>query len=263
VKTGIILVCLLMAGSVLSGRDLRVVSLSPAHTEIIFRLGRGSLLTGRSSQCDRPAEVKRLPAAGNYAAPSLERLARIRPDLVISDTLQDMGMYRSMEAMKIRCLLLPLESFADYRRTVEILGRELDCPDDAAAEIARLDRTLAQLPPPPPKRPRVLFPVCVSPLILPGRRSFLGEYIRLCGGEPAGDTVDKEYFRASPEWVHKLVPEIIIFPGGKASGLPGWMKNLCAVRQGKVFFPEDEGLFFRFSPRFDQALQTLQKILHP
>ena len=40
---------------------LRVLSLLPAATEIIYSLGCGNLLVGRSHECDYPLEVKNLP----------------------------------------------------------------------------------------------------------------------------------------------------------------------------------------------------------
>ena len=65
----------------------RIVSLSPAVTELIFHLGRGKDLVGRSSACDYPQEVRRLPVAGDFARPDTEKLLSLRPDAVITNDL--------------------------------------------------------------------------------------------------------------------------------------------------------------------------------
>lgn len=41
---------------------MRVVSLIPSATEIVFALGQGAALVGRSHECDFPPDVRRLPA---------------------------------------------------------------------------------------------------------------------------------------------------------------------------------------------------------
>lgn len=42
--------------------DQKIISLLPAATEIVYALGLGNQLAGRSHECDYPAEVKQLPA---------------------------------------------------------------------------------------------------------------------------------------------------------------------------------------------------------
>ena len=47
----------------------RIVSLNPVFTELVFALGAGDRLVGRTSQCDFPAEAARVPdpaAWGRY-----------------------------------------------------------------------------------------------------------------------------------------------------------------------------------------------------
>ena len=48
--------------------EIRVVSLAPSLTELVFHLGCGRMLVGRSTVCDYPAEAVKLPVAGGFAA---------------------------------------------------------------------------------------------------------------------------------------------------------------------------------------------------
>ena len=258
----ILLMCAAAAG--LYGGELRVVSLSPALTELVCHLGKRSSLVGRSASCDLPDEVRSLPVAGDFARPSLERLARLKPDMVLADSLQDLSVRQTLEGMKIEVVLLPLENFADYRRAVSVLGEKLAARDAARQELARVDRVLRELNKRHPagvRRPRVLYIIWHSPLMVPGRHSFLSEFIRLAGGDPVGDCEARNYFRAAPEWVLRSAPETVIFPGGGQAAFPAWWKKLPAVRDGHVHTPPDEALFFRLSPRFDRALAELEKMI--
>ena len=245
--------------------EKRVVSLSPALTELVCHLKMAKCLVGRSVSCDRPSQVKQLPAVGDFARPDLEKLAKLKPDLVLADTFQDAAVKRSMEALGMEVAVLPLNRMADYRRAVKILGEKLSAKEAAEKELQRVDRVLEELHRrygATIQRPRVMYVVWHTPVMLPGRDSFLTEWISLAGGDSLGKDHARNYFRAAPEWVLKMKPDLLIFPGGNPASFPGWWKSLPAVRNKKVFLPEDESLFYRLSPRFDQALTDLEAWIH-
>lgn len=63
---------------------MRVVSLCPSLTELVFALGRGDALVGRTKFCVRPADrVAAVPALGGTKDPKRERVVALRPDLVL------------------------------------------------------------------------------------------------------------------------------------------------------------------------------------
>ena len=64
-----------LSGATFAG-EKRVVSLSPALTELVCHLKMEKCLVGRSVSCDRPSQVKQLPAVGDFARPDLEKLAK-------------------------------------------------------------------------------------------------------------------------------------------------------------------------------------------
>lgn len=255
--------CLLAAWSVGAG-EKKVVSLSPALTELVTHLQKEKNLVGRSVSCDRPASVKRLPAVGDFAKPDLEKLAVLKPDLVLADTFQDASVRRAITALGIEVVELPLHGMADYCRAVRTLGEKLSAGEAAGKELKRVEKVLADLArrrPASAVRPRVMYVVWHTPMMLPGKSSFLTEWIMLAGGDPLGKNHERGYFRAAPEWVIRMKPEILIFPGGRRDAFPAWWKSLPAMRNRKVFLPEDESLFYRLSPRFDQALAELEKMI--
>src|SRR5581483_7437187 len=71
----------------LAGPARRIVSLSPAITELVFALGAGERLVGRTTWCDYPPAARAVPSVGDGLNPSVEAVAARRPDLV--------GLYRS------------------------------------------------------------------------------------------------------------------------------------------------------------------------
>lgn len=65
----------------------RIVSLSPAVTEIIFTLGKGDLLVGRTDFCQYPAEVSNIESVGGISNLNIEKILAMNPDLVISGSM--------------------------------------------------------------------------------------------------------------------------------------------------------------------------------
>lgn len=65
----------------------RIVSLSPAVTEIVFALGKGDLLVGRTDFCQYPAEVENIESVGGISNLNIEKILALQPDLVISGSM--------------------------------------------------------------------------------------------------------------------------------------------------------------------------------
>src|SRR4029077_10476589 len=61
----------------------RVVSLSPSFTEILFALGAGDRVVGRTTWCDYPAAALSVPSVGDGLNPNVEAVAAQHPDLVV------------------------------------------------------------------------------------------------------------------------------------------------------------------------------------
>src|SRR3989442_576853 len=61
----------------------RVVSLAPSSTELLFALGAGEQVVGRTTWCKYPPAALAVPVVGDGLNPNLEAVAARRPDLVV------------------------------------------------------------------------------------------------------------------------------------------------------------------------------------
>src|SRR2546423_13297014 len=68
---------------VLAAPARRVVSLLPSFTELLFAIGAGDRLVGRTTWCDYPPEAVRVPSVGDGMPPNVEAVAARHPDLVV------------------------------------------------------------------------------------------------------------------------------------------------------------------------------------
>src|SRR5215510_7452354 len=61
----------------------RIISTSPSITETLFALDLGPKVVGVTTYCRYPPAVRSLPKIGTYSRPDPEKIALLRPDLVI------------------------------------------------------------------------------------------------------------------------------------------------------------------------------------
>ena len=61
----------------------RIISLAPDITEILFAIGAGNRIVGVINHSDYPTAARNIPTIGSYSGIDLERIASLRPDLII------------------------------------------------------------------------------------------------------------------------------------------------------------------------------------
>ncbi len=245
----------------------RVISLSPALTEIICALGAQKQLVGRSSACDYPAEVRTLPVCGNFAQPVFERIVALDPDMIVADIFQDANVVKGFRDLGIRVEVLPLLKLADYPAAVARLGELLDVPEAATALRTAFDHDYEELknnrPAAPPK---TLVLVWELPFITFGNQVFLNEYLELAGGVNLAAKQDAGYFTCTNEWALLSSPEVILSlveptaEAGAWQAPDGW-EEVPAVVNHRAFKVPDDGRISRLGPRWADGVRALRQLL--
>src|SRR5512140_3777626 len=91
----------------------RIVSLSPNMTEMLYGVGALDQVVGISDYCTYPADVNRLPSVGGWHNPNLEKLAALRPDLVIVDDGQAPFVEDNFRKLGLRVMVVPDHTVQD------------------------------------------------------------------------------------------------------------------------------------------------------
>lgn len=80
-----------------SSSDLRIVSLAPGMTELVYALDCGDCLVGRTDYCDYPAECLNVPSIGDSWMPNVELIVSKQPTVVLVSSLTDPNYITKME----------------------------------------------------------------------------------------------------------------------------------------------------------------------
>lgn len=241
----------------------RVVSLIPATTELVFAIGAGDRLVGRTTWCDFPPEASRVPDLGNGIGPNLEAVVGARPDLVL---LYKSGANRDA-ATRLRGLGIPVLELAtdrmqDFDRIARLVGTALGEPARAESLVARTERELAAATTRPPVRPSVFLLVWDNPPMTLGRGSFLSEIVERAGARNVFDDLATSSASISVEAVVARDPDFILVSGPAEPAIakrPEW-QAVRAVRERRFLHVEGSE-FNRPSPRVALAVRALAAAL--
>jgi iron complex transport system substrate-binding protein len=248
----------------------RILSYAPNLTETLFAIGAADRLVGRTRYCDWPAEARRVAVFGGILDPDFEKIASLRPDLILATTAGDPP--DKVEAMT----RLGYPVFVTDPRTVEAaiagverIGHVVDAEAGARRVAGRMRAELAEVRRRVGTRPpvRTLVVVWQDPLVTVGRGTFFADLIREAGGDPLLGEGKGNYPRVSMEWVLGRAPEVIVLglrghPGGGEARFWDRFPTLPAVRQGRIH-AFDLQVLGRPGPRITTALGALARKLHP
>lgn len=81
---------------------MRIISLVPSHTEILFALGLGDQVVGVTKHCDYPPEVDGIERVSSFGNPGAEKIISLRPDLVLIDSRLQGGCAKELKRAGIR-----------------------------------------------------------------------------------------------------------------------------------------------------------------
>ena len=244
----------------------RIVSLSPATTEILFALGLGPRVVGRTRFCDWPPAARAVPDVGNGIEPSVEAVAARRPDLVLLYTsAANRAAADRLAALGIATAVLKLDLASDVRRAARTIAQLAGVPAVAESLVAAFDSSLravaARSASVPGRRLRLYVDAWASPPMTVGRGSYLSEVIRAAGAENLFDDVGASSATVSLEAIVARDPDAVLVLAldtlhePSLGGRPGW-SAVRAVREGRVLVV-DANLYDRPSPRMGVAAADL------
>jgi iron complex transport system substrate-binding protein len=251
----------------------RVASLAPSVTEMVFAVGGGDRLVGRTTACNYPPEAAAVPVVGGFGEPSVERLLVARPTVVLDVALADETIGGRLEKAGLRRERVRCERLDDIPAALEVVGRCVGEDARAATLAAELRAGIAALragAAGATNRPTVYVEIWNDPLMTAGRDSFLSDLVALAGGQNLGDEADRDYFQVSSEWVVARNPDVVLCGYRSAEGQArdtvlrrsGW-ENVRAVRAGRVYDGFDNDILLRPGPRVLEAARALRDRLAP
>jgi len=281
---------------------MRIASLVPSATEMLFALGLGGSVVGVTHECDWPPEAAGLPQlTGTVLPPDLdageidaavkevvgegralytldeERLAELRPDLIVTQAVCEVCAvsYDDVVAVAQRLPGRPRVLQQDPSSLEEVLDDVVRLGEAAGiaayathvrqaleGRLEAVHETLAGTP-----RPRVLALEWLDPPFLGGH--WIPEMIELAGGEDVAGVPGQKSPQVEWDKLGELEPEVIVaMPCGwyledsEAQAL-AHLDRLTSLGAERIFAVDAASTYSRPGPRLVDGVELLAHLFHP
>jgi len=248
----------------------RIVSLAPNLTEIVYAVGAGDRLVGRTSYCDYPPQAKAVTEVGDTLHPSVERIIALKPQVVLVSTASQLENFtQQLDEQKIAVYVTNPQRLDQVFASIERLGQLFGTSDVTTRLLSDLRRraSAVETATAPLKPIRVFYQVSDEPLYTIGHDAYLTDLIKRAGGISVTADVPTAFPRFSDEAALASKPDAIILPTGGSMGnsnstVAPALKNSPAIRDNRVYKINDD-LLSRPGPRLVDGLEQLARALHP
>lgn len=255
----------------------RIVSLAPSNTEILFALGLKDRIVGVTDYCNYPPDIlelkrsKRIESVGGYSTVDVEKVVRLRPDLVVASYGNGIGVVKALKSFGITVICLNPKSIEDIIRDIEILGKVCGVEENASKLVEWIKLRIELIREDEHNwKPKIVHIVWSDPIWVSGKNTFIDDAIEIAGGVNAVN--ESGWVVLSLEDLIRINPDIIIVNSGNGMSSSGEniiyesiiesdvLRNLKAVKCGNVYVI-DADVISRPSYRLVYAIEEISKII--
>lgn len=256
---------------------LRVASLAPSNTEVLFAIGAGAQVIARDSFSDYPEQANQITnIGGGFGEIDTETLVSLQPDLVLAAEINPVEQIQTLENLGLKVFYLnnpkDLEGMYENLRIVaRLVGHEGEADtliESLQARVAEVDKKVANVS----DQPLVFYELDGTDPNAPwtsGPGTFIDLLLARAGGNNLGNSLEGAWVQISVEELIAKDPDIILLGDFTYGGVkpedviarPGW-DTITAVQNQRVY-PFDDNLVSRPGPRMVDGLEALAKLLHP
>jgi iron complex transport system substrate-binding protein len=281
---------------------MRIASLVPSATEMLFALGLGGDVVGVTHECDYPARAARLPHLTRTVLPAglgggeidaavkevvgegralyelaEERLAELEPDLIVTQAVCEVCAVSYEDVVTVaerlpgppRVLQQDPSTLGEVLEDVSRLGEAAAIAERAQQVRSELEGRLraVEVAVEGRPRPRVLALEWLDPPFLGGH--WVPEMIAIAGGEDVAGRTGQKSPRVEWEQLLDLEPEVVVaMPCGwylddsRAQALEH-REQLASLEPRRVFAVDAASTFSRPGPRLVDGVELLGHLFHP
>jgi iron complex transport system substrate-binding protein len=247
----------------------KIISVAPSITELIYALGKGDELVGRTDYDDYPQQVKSVQSIGSLTDPNVEKIIELKPDVVVASTHFKDDVAKKLEDLGIKVIVLyNAKDFNGAYDVINTLGQIINAQDNAKNLVASMKKKIEDV------KEKVKGKEAPKAYYVVGfgkdgdytatGDTFIGQMIEMAGGNNIAK--DGAGWKYSLEKIIENDPEYIVI--SKNYGMKDQFiatagyKELSAVKNNKVI-EIDDNLLNRQGPRLAEGVEALAKILQP
>jgi iron complex transport system substrate-binding protein len=193
---------------------VRVVSLCPSLTELVFDLGLGESLVGRTKFCVHPVGlVDSVEKVGGTKNPKIDRIVQLAPDVVLlneeENRLEDA---EALRAAGVTCHTSMPRTIAETAAMVRSIGASLGAPNEAARIAQEIETRGAEVAAParPHEPVRYAYLIWREPWMTVNDDTFVHALLANAGGVNVFGTNAERYPTITLEQLREAMPNAVL-----------------------------------------------------
>jgi len=247
----------------------RIVSLSPAITEILYRLGLEDKIVGVSFYCHKPPRARNKPKVGSYYKVLYDKLEELKPDLILTTTGAQRKVLDEIRRRGFTLYPIPLPvtvyGILDEIRIVGIVTGWIDesrrLARDSMKILHKLQDSLRGV--------KLYYEIFLGGPVSAGAHSYIDDLLRHMGVvTPFSNKRQTWVINPSPEEILEFDPDAILYEKAPSTNLTldriledfksRGLGGLKAVENGRIIVLEPDTLA-HYGPSIFQDAQELVK----
>lgn len=255
--------------------SMRIISLAPSNTEILFALGLGNEVVGVTKNCDYPPEAAEKITIGGFATPDLEKILELEPDLVLATSKHEEDIVPEMENRGLKVLTLAPKTLEEVLESILKVGSETGKEDESSLLVADMQQKIDAIADKvesltEDEKPSVFYITWHDPIWTAGNGTFIHEQIQTAGGRNIfGDF--EGHLETNLETIIDKNPQVILASSGHgvAEDSPTTWVNTderlrgVEARLNDTVYEVDANLISRAGPRIVNGLKIMAERIHP
>lgn len=239
----------------------KIISLTPNTTEIVYFLGLGDKLIGRTNYCNYPPAVSKVESIGDVTTFSIEKIVALKPDLVIANRMISLEFIEKLQSMGLNVAAFDPNSVDAIIDTIKKIALICGVPHNTDALSSALDNLKKTS-----NGNTVYIEIWNNPPTTFGKETFGSDMVKWVGATNLGDSLEGVYPTTTDESLIKLNPDVVIIPTKNRKAVEEFKSRkgfdiIRAVKENKVF-TIDEDIMSRPGPRVIDAIKQLEVFIN-
>ena len=127
----------------ISGKPMRVVSLSPTATEMIYKAG-GTVIA-RDASSRYPEQIMSLPTVGSAYTPNFESIIALEPDLIVIEALTQARFMGDLSRFDIPIFAVRATSLEDITDGIQSMGIIFDKEEESNQTLIDMNKRIEEI----------------------------------------------------------------------------------------------------------------------
>ncbi len=277
-KMKIFKIYLIFLLSILVGKEAycqspkRIISLSPATTEVLFAFGLEQEIVAVTTFCNYPEKALSKEKIGAFSSPNIEKIILLSPDYIFASGIEQMPVVSRLRKLNFNVYVYEPKNLNEMFNGMLEIGKLTNRTKEAQNLVSSINMRLQDIEDklsnyPEMKHPKIFVEIWNEPLMTAGKDSFIDSIIEMAGGENIAYDAPRSYSQFSSELIIERNPDVILLAymvkdkNTDIYNRVGW-EGINAIKNKKVIILDNPDIFLRQGPRIIDAIELLHKELY-